>query len=171
MALSGERALYRSDILPIVPMIRDSRFGVETVINFCYRKQGKRVRYVPLKGLVHPVKVEKTDFASAMVLYTREMSEIATAVARNYPLALAAFGLDPEKPRNWVYRTVGRFSPQSVLGWPNRVSIAARQGIEPLKRAPWPAMGYLGLGDSQSGGGAYVDAQSQRSQDAEVESQ
>ncbi len=94
-SLSGERALYRHDILPIVPTIRNSRFGVETIINFYYRKQGKRVKYVPLEGLIHLLKVEKTGFTSAVGMYTKEASEIATAVARNYPLALAALGLDP----------------------------------------------------------------------------
>jgi hypothetical protein len=93
--LSGERALYRHDILPILPAIRNSKFGVETIINFYYRKQGKKVKYVPLEGLIHLLKVEKTGFTSAVGMYTREASEIATAVARNYPLALAALGLDP----------------------------------------------------------------------------
>ena len=95
--LSGQRALLRKDILPLVASIRDSRFGVETLINLHYRKEGKRIGYVPLAGLIHPIKLEKAGLIEALDMYTREASQIAQAVTRHYPLAMAAFGLDPER--------------------------------------------------------------------------
>ena len=149
--LSGERALRRHDILPIVPIMKDSRFGVETIINLHYRREGKSVLYVPLEGLVHPLKVEKTDLTSALGLYTRELSEIAMAMARNYPLALAAFGLDPRRPQAWMYRMGERFSPPGMVAWPRQVSGVAQQTLRSLKRFPLSAMDYIGVYDPSTG--------------------
>lgn len=96
--LSGERALYRTDILPLVDSMRNSRFGVETLINLTYRKEGRCVRHVPLLGLIHPIKLEKTGPTQALQMYSSEATQIAQTLVNHYPLALAAYGLDPAKP-------------------------------------------------------------------------
>ncbi len=134
--LSGERALWRQDILPLVPALRDSRFGVETLINLYYRVQGKRVLYVPLKGLFHPTKLEKTAPWTAAWLYTREAAEIAQAVARHYTMALDAFGLNP---RAWTFRvtpylerTVG--FRRALARWPRR-ALGPVSGLQPEEDA------------------------------------
>ncbi len=110
--LSGERALWRQDIMPLLPALRDSRFGVETLINLYYRAQGKRILYVPLRGLIHPIKLEKTTPWNAAWLYTREAAEIAQALAQHYDLALDAFGF---RPRTLASRWVPTFRLLTVL--------------------------------------------------------
>jgi len=149
--LSGERSLHRSDIVPIVHLIRHSRFGVETIINLHYRKEGRRVLYVPLEGLIHLLKVEKTGWPSALGMYTREASEIAMAVARNYPLALAAFGIDPSKSQQWICQIGERLLPTGLTTWPREVSDAAWRTVRPLKSLHLSAMDYLGLYDLSNG--------------------
>lgn len=102
--LSGERALLRKDILPLVTSIRDSRFGVETLINLHYRRERKRVRYVLLRGLIHPIKLEKSGPKEALEMYALEASQIIQALARHYPLAMVAYGMDPRRAQFWWSR-------------------------------------------------------------------
>jgi glycosyltransferase involved in cell wall biosynthesis len=83
--LSGERVLFRRDVVPLIPSIENSRFGVETIINLHYRRQGKRVRYVLLKGLIHPIKIEKAGLGEAVSQYANASLQIAQATARHYP--------------------------------------------------------------------------------------
>lgn len=92
--LSGERALYHHDVLPIVPRIDASGYGVETLINLHYRREKKCVQMVPLHGLIHPIKAEKAGPAKAVRMYTEEALQIVRSVAYHYPLVLAAYGLD-----------------------------------------------------------------------------
>lgn len=92
--LSGERALWREDILPLLPALRESRFGAETLMNLHYRKLDKPVQIVPLPGLVHPVKVEKERLPAALRSYGREAAEISRTLRKHSSLALAAFELD-----------------------------------------------------------------------------
>ena len=42
-SLTGERALLKKDIVPILSDIWDIRFGVETFINLYYQTQGKEI--------------------------------------------------------------------------------------------------------------------------------
>ena len=58
-SLTGERAMYRRDLLPILEDIREIRFGVETYINLYFKAEGKRIQYVLLDGLSHPNTFEK----------------------------------------------------------------------------------------------------------------
>ena len=95
-SLSGERALFREDFLPMMERIRTSGYGVETLINLCYRGNEKRVHYARLSGLTHPIKVEKTGPMDAIRSYTHEGLQIVQAMIRHYPLVLAAYGLQPE---------------------------------------------------------------------------
>jgi hypothetical protein len=93
-AISGQRAVYREDILPLAEPIRDSGYGVETLINLYYRKEDKHVRYICLDDLVHPIKTEKVGLAQALGQYVHEANQIVRAAVRHYPLVLAAYGLD-----------------------------------------------------------------------------
>jgi len=65
--LSGERVIWREDILPVVEKIRPTRFGVETLINMHYRTRHQPIRIVKLEGLLHPIKFEKMTRAEAWV--------------------------------------------------------------------------------------------------------
>ena len=85
--LTGERALIKEDLIPILNEIRDIRFGVETFLNLYYQANGKRVKYVLLKGLKHPSTFEKTgSFGDAAIKYFKEGNEIAKTIANNYHL-------------------------------------------------------------------------------------
>jgi hypothetical protein len=135
--LSGERALFRKDILPLVETIRNSRYGVETLINLYYRREMKQVRYVPLRGLFHPMKLEMVGPKEAAGMYTREVYQIAQAVVRHYPLTLGAFGLDPRGTQLWLKRVPGQFPSARFSMWSYQAFHTARrtvsQLVEPLR--------------------------------------
>jgi len=76
-SLTGERAVFRKDILPIMEDIREIKFGVETFINLYYQAEGKRIQYVLLDGLVHPNTFEKISMVAATRKYISEGQEIA----------------------------------------------------------------------------------------------
>ncbi|RLD63882.1 MAG: hypothetical protein DRI95_11165, partial [Bacteroidetes bacterium] len=62
---TGERVLLKSDLKPILDEIRYSRFGVETYINLFYGVHGKGIKYIKLKNLFHPLKIQKVKFFKA----------------------------------------------------------------------------------------------------------
>jgi glycosyltransferase involved in cell wall biosynthesis len=136
--LSGERALFREDILPLVLSIQGSRYGVETLINLHYRKEGKRVRYVRLAELIHPIKLEKVDPREALGMYICEASQIAQAVARHYPLAMAAFGLDSERAWRWWNQAGDQLSAKCLTLWTQQAFHSVKRTVlqwhEPLWR-------------------------------------
>ncbi|KPL79578.1 hypothetical protein ADN00_02545 [Ornatilinea apprima] len=74
--ISGERAVWRRDALPLVELIRDSRFGVETHINLHYRQSRQRVQFVRLNNLKHPIKLQKSSLLPALRGYAQEGAEI-----------------------------------------------------------------------------------------------
>jgi len=82
--LSGERVLRRADILPLVTRIRETRYGVETIINLYYRSQGKKVDYVTLHGLQHPLKTEKMALHQTVPHYAAEGAQIGQAFLAHY---------------------------------------------------------------------------------------
>ncbi len=85
-SLTGERALLKNDILPILDDIREIKFGVETFINLYYQAKGKRIKYVLMKGLIHPTKYSKTTSIIATKEYISEGQEIALTFLKNYDL-------------------------------------------------------------------------------------
>jgi glycosyltransferase involved in cell wall biosynthesis len=86
-ALTGERALLKKDLIPILDDIRDVRFGVETFLNLYYQGQGKRIKYVLLRDLKHPSTYEKTGSVTlATKKYLDEGKEIATTILNNQDL-------------------------------------------------------------------------------------
>ena len=87
-SFTGERALLKEDILPILEKIKKSKFGVETLINLFYKANGKRVKYIVLPGLIHPTKFKKTSTLKATKEYVNEGHEIALTALSNYELIL-----------------------------------------------------------------------------------
>ena len=87
-SLTGERAVYRKDIEPILKDIREIRFGVETFINLHYQAEGKRIKYVLLEGLSHPTTFDKTSTVKATKKYFIEGHEIALTYMDNYELII-----------------------------------------------------------------------------------
>jgi len=85
-SFTGERAIVKKDILPIIEDIKTSKFGVETLINHYYQSKGKRVKYVMLKGLNHPTKFEKTNQSQAIKEFAIEGKQIVSTAFKNYGL-------------------------------------------------------------------------------------
>lgn len=85
-SFTGERALLKKDILPILEGMKSSKFGVETLINLYYQAQEKRVKYVMLTGLAHPTKFEKTNQYQATKEFAVEAHQIALTAFNNFNL-------------------------------------------------------------------------------------
>jgi glycosyltransferase involved in cell wall biosynthesis len=85
-SFTGERALLKKDILPILEDISTSKFGVETLINLYFQSLGKKVKYVMLEGLKHPTKFEKTNQLQAMKGFVMEGHQIALTAFNNFKL-------------------------------------------------------------------------------------
>lgn len=74
-SLTGERALYKKDLFPIINIIKDSGYGVETIINKNYNK--KRVKLINLEGLKHPIKTQKVSNKKlCFIQFSKEAKEI-----------------------------------------------------------------------------------------------
>lgn len=87
-SLTGERSVKREDILPIINKMKDSDFGVETLINLYYQATGKVVKYILLPELDHLSKFSKVSTFSAAKQYVIEGQEIAYSTIKNYDLIL-----------------------------------------------------------------------------------
>lgn len=85
-ALTGQRALLKKDILPILDDIKNIRFGVETYMNLYFQAHGKRIKYVLLEGLLHPTKYQKTTPFNATKEFVKEGHEIALTLITNLDL-------------------------------------------------------------------------------------
>jgi glycosyltransferase involved in cell wall biosynthesis len=83
-SIAGERAVFKKDILPITEKTRNSGYGVETIINLFYTAQNKRIEYVYLWGLLHPIKLHKHSAKTAMRKYLQEAYQISRSVIKNY---------------------------------------------------------------------------------------
>ena len=87
-SLTGERSVKREDIWPLLEKMKDSEFGVETLINLYYQATGKTVKHVLLAELDHLSKFNKTSPLSAAKQYIKEGQEIAFSTLKNYDLIL-----------------------------------------------------------------------------------
>jgi glycosyltransferase involved in cell wall biosynthesis len=85
-SFTGERALLKKDILPIVEKMKHSKFGVETLINLYYQSEGKIVKYVILDRLKHPSKFDKTTTPQAIKELIKEGHQIALTAFKNFDL-------------------------------------------------------------------------------------
>ncbi len=88
--LGGERACYKKDLLPILDALRESKFGIETLLNLYFKSKNKTIKIVDLDGLTHLKKYEKYRFDVAALNYTKATVQITKAVINNRPLALSA---------------------------------------------------------------------------------
>lgn len=86
-SFTGQRALFKKDILSILGDVKTSKFGVETLINLHYQAQEKRVKYIMLEGLKHPTKFDKTNRQSrAIKEFVLEGHQIALTVFNHFNL-------------------------------------------------------------------------------------
>ncbi|RLC33836.1 MAG: hypothetical protein DRZ76_03825 [Candidatus Nealsonbacteria bacterium] len=105
-SLTGERAVLKKDITPILDDIREIRFGVETFINLYFQAQGKRIKYVLLEGLKHPTKFEKTSTINATKEFISEGKEIALTLMNNYDLITQRIQLIIERTNTTAMRKI-----------------------------------------------------------------
>ncbi len=91
-SLTGERTVYKKDLLPILDNMRDIRFGVETYMNLYFQAHGKVVKYTLLDGLTHPTKYDKTSATKATSEFISEGKEIAVTLLNNYDLITKRIG-------------------------------------------------------------------------------
>ncbi len=88
--LTGQRALWKEDFLPVMNVIRYSGYGVETILNLHFQEQTKPVKKVFLPFLTHLIKVEKTNLKQAVVEYGIEGYQILKTVLKNPGLVCRA---------------------------------------------------------------------------------
>ena len=85
-SFTGQRSVFKKDILPIVDKMKNSRFGVETLINLYYQAEGKKVKYIMLNGLKHPTKFDKVSKQQAIKEFVKEGHQIALTAFKNFDL-------------------------------------------------------------------------------------
>lgn len=88
---SGERAVPRKLIWPLRGKIARSGYGIEAILNLNQMHRNRKIYYVPLPGLIHPLKFEKHPVYQYIKDYLKENTE----VIKQY--------LDPE---NKVWETI-----------------------------------------------------------------
>lgn len=86
--LTGERALRKENIIPILDKMKKSRFGVETLLYFYYLSISKSIKFIRLKGMAHKDKYKKMNRFKATTNYINEGWEIANTAMGNYDLIL-----------------------------------------------------------------------------------
>lgn len=84
--LTGERILFKSDVLLLLPKMKESRFGVETLLYLSYRSKGYQMEFVHLRTLKHLTKYEKSPFIKATRNYLVEGHEIMITALKNRQL-------------------------------------------------------------------------------------
>lgn len=88
ISLAGERALYRNDVLPLVEQMRETRFGVETLINLHYKANNMKTLFISLWGLTHPIKIQKYSFEKSLREYLLAAKQITKTMTVNYMLVV-----------------------------------------------------------------------------------
>ncbi|HSV88090.1 MAG TPA: glycosyltransferase family 2 protein [Bacteroidales bacterium] len=86
--LTGERALYKKDVTPILNKMKESRFGVETLLYFYYMALGKSLKFIRLEGMKHNDKYKKMTRYKATIDYINQCLEISNTAMKNYDLML-----------------------------------------------------------------------------------
>ncbi len=114
--LSGQRAVWRADLLPIVAQMRPSRFGVETLINMHYRTRHQPIKIIRLQGLLHPIKFEKSPRLEAWDEYMKEVNQILRTYARHPLLTLMTYVPDFIDLRDALLAVYGWLRNRASLG-------------------------------------------------------
>lgn len=78
--ITGQRAYWRKDIVPLVTKMSKERYGVEVYLNHSLRR--KRIKMVRLKGMKHLLKHEKMPLSQMPSQFWNEGVEIAKTLAK-----------------------------------------------------------------------------------------
>ena len=88
--LSGERALFKRDIIHILENLRTSKYGIEALINIYYKSEGKKIIYTYLWGVYHLIKFRKESINISLKNYAVEIKHISRTLVENRLLVYAA---------------------------------------------------------------------------------
>lgn len=113
--LTGQRAYFREDLVPLVDEMEHLGYGVETFLFTRFPREKTAVVFLP--GLVHLEKPQTSSPSAAMAGYLRESLEIAETLARVQGLA-----------------------PTRLTAWRQKASafLAQRSGTRALSSDAWP---------------------------------
>ena len=84
--LSGQRALKKKDIIPLLERMKPAGYGVETLINLNYKANQKVIKHVCLDQLIHPTKFGKTKPHIALKEFIIEGCQILATTLSNIDL-------------------------------------------------------------------------------------
>ena len=74
--ISGERILYKKNIEPYLNLISEKGNGIEQIINFVHKKQGKKIKIIVSKNIGHILKCQRKNKIEAMIAYLEEGIQI-----------------------------------------------------------------------------------------------
>lgn len=63
-------------VTPLLSKIKDSGYGVETILNLATVRHNRRIYYVPLPQLFHPLKTAKRTLTEVLKEYWREQNQV-----------------------------------------------------------------------------------------------
>lgn len=76
---TGFRAYYKSDLVPLIPKMQNTRFGVEAFLNDAFKK--KSVKVLKFTDIIHLPKQQKMPPREAFPEYLKEAIEIINTYA------------------------------------------------------------------------------------------
>ena len=75
-SIGGERVIMKKYVIPLLSKIKDSGYGVETILNLATVRHNRRIYYVPLPQLFHPLKTAKKTLTEVLKEYWREQNQV-----------------------------------------------------------------------------------------------
>jgi len=75
-SIGGERTIMKKYVTPLLSKIKDSGYGVETILNLATVRHNRRIYYVPLPKLFHPLKTAKRTLTEVLKEYWREQNQV-----------------------------------------------------------------------------------------------
>lgn len=87
---AGERAIYKTDIIPFLEDIRTTQYGIETMLNLYYKSKGQKIKFEYLWGVYHFTKIRKAGFSGSIRNCATETKQIVKTLAANYALDIMA---------------------------------------------------------------------------------
>lgn len=85
--LTGQRALRKNDIMPILKRMKASGFGVETLLNLYYNANNKIIKHICLNKVSHPTKFNKTKPLIALKEFIIAFHQIIITKFLNFDLS------------------------------------------------------------------------------------
>lgn len=135
--LTGQRAYFREDLMPLVDEMEHLGYGVETFLFTRFPREKTAVVFLP--GLVHLEKPQTSSPSAAAAGYLRESLEIAETLARVQGLAPARLTLWTRKASAFLARRSGTRAPSSDA-WPQPLSVPTQALREPGRQPPLGTM-------------------------------